>query len=163
VAHAPQRHDELGTQELVVFDPYVGAGPGRRRFRVHRRDRKGRLVVVEETNRAWVESQVLGCVLRCVGEGEGMRLRLGVGPEGVELVPTDAERAKKEAERARKEAERARKEAERAKAAEQAKLKEAERARKEAERAKAAEQAKAQAEQELARLRVELEALRRGR
>jgi Uma2 family endonuclease len=70
VAHAPQRHDELGTQELVVFDPYVEAGLGRRRFRVHRRNRKGRLGVVEETNRAWVESRVLGCVLRCVGEGE---------------------------------------------------------------------------------------------
>jgi hypothetical protein len=163
VAHAPQRHDELGTQELVVFDPYVEAAPGRRRFRVHRRDRKGRLVVVEETNRAWVESRVLGCVLRCVGEAEGMRLRLGVGPEGVELVPTDAERAKKEAERAKAAEQANRKEAERAKAAEQAKARAEQAKRKETERAKAAEQAKARAEQELARLRAELETLRRSR
>lgn len=135
VAHAPQRHDELGTKELVVFDPYIESAPRRTRFRVHRRDRKGKLVVVEETNRDQIKSLVLGCSLRCVGEGEAMRLRLATGPEGHELFPTDAERAKKEAERAKKEA----------------------------ERAEAAEQAKAEAEQELSRLRAELEALRRGR
>ena len=128
VAHAPQRHDELGTKELVVFDPYIASAPGRTRFRVHRRDRRGKLTVVEETNRDRVKSLTLGCSLRCVGEGEEMRLRLGTGPEGRALFPTDAERAKKATKRA-----------------------------------EVAEKAKAQAEQEIARLRAELEAVRRGR
>jgi hypothetical protein len=135
VAHAPQRHDELGTQELVVFDPYIEAGRGRTRFRVHRSDASGKLTVVEATNRDRVKSLVLGCFLRCVGEGERMRLRLGTGPKGVALFPTDAEGARSEAERARSEA----------------------------ERAEAAELAKAQAEQEITRLRAEIEALQRGR
>ena len=156
VTHAPQRHDALGTKELVVFDPYIDTAPGRTRFRIHRRDPRGKLVVVEATNRDRIKSLVLGCFLRCEGEGEKMRLRLGTGPEGFELFPTDAERAESEAERAESEAERAKSEAERAKS-------EAERAKSEAKRAEAAEQARAQAEQEIARLRAEIEALRRGR
>jgi hypothetical protein len=142
VVHAPQRHDELGTKELVVFDPYIEASRGRTRFRVHRRDARGKLTMVEATNRDRVKSLVLGCFLRCVGEGEQMRLRLGTGRQGVELFPTDAEQARSEAERAKSEAERA---------------------KSEAERAEAAELAKAQAEQEIARLRAELAALQRAR
>lgn len=133
VQHAPQRHDELGTKELVVFDPYVDVESGRMRFRVYRRDEQGKLVVVLATNQDRIESQELRCFLRAVGEGAAMRLRVATGPSGEELVPTDAERARAEGERARAEAERAR----------------------------VAEQARAEAEAEIARLRAELEALRR--
>jgi hypothetical protein len=100
VAHAPQRHDELGTKELIVFDPYVDVESGRTRFRVHRRDKQGRLVVVEATNQDRVESRQLGCFLRVVGEGPQRRLRAATGPRGEEIIPTDAERARAEAERA---------------------------------------------------------------
>lgn len=100
VAHAPQRHDELGTRELVVFDPYVDVESGRTRFRVHRRDERGSLVVVEATNRDRVESRELGCFLRAVGEGSALRLRIATGPTGDVIVPTDNERATLEAERA---------------------------------------------------------------
>jgi hypothetical protein len=41
---------------------------------------------------------VLGCFLRVVGEGNQARLRLGTGPTGDDLFPTEAE-----AERAAKE------------------------------------------------------------
>jgi hypothetical protein len=154
VAHAPQRHDELGTKELIVFDPYIDVESGRTRFRVHRRDEQGRLVLVQSTNRDRVESRELGCFLRAVGEGMTLRLRAATGPEGEELVPTDAERAKLEANRARAEAKRARAETKRATLAEQARAEEA-------KRAKLAEQARAEVEAENARLRAELEALRR--
>lgn len=82
VAHAPQRHDELGTKELIVFDPYVDEESGRTRFRVHRRDKRGGLVVVEATNQDRVQSRELGCFLRAVGEGPARRLRVAIGPGG---------------------------------------------------------------------------------
>ncbi|MDI1448404.1 Uma2 family endonuclease [Polyangium sp. 6x1] len=99
VVHAPQRYDELGTRELVVFDPYVDVASGRTRFRVHRRDETGRLVVVEATNADRVWSAELECFLRAVGEGSAMRLRLATGAEGETLFPTEgeAERAAREA------------------------------------------------------------------
>jgi Uma2 family endonuclease len=105
VEHAPQRHDDIGTRELVVFDPYVGMDSDRVRFRVHRRDERGRLVIVEATNVDRIRSKELGCVLRAVGEGQSLRLRIATDREGEELFPTEgellqAERAALEAERA---------------------------------------------------------------
>jgi hypothetical protein len=91
VEESPRRHDALGTKELVVFDPYVDVSSGRMRFRVHRRDKQGRLVVVEATNTDRVRSEVLGCFVRAVGEGPSLRLRLGTGPEGDEMFPTAEE------------------------------------------------------------------------
>lgn len=90
-SQSPQRHHELGTGELVVFDPYVDVRSGRTRFRVHRRDERGKLVMVEATNADRVRSEVLGCVLRAVGGGDAMRLRVAVGAEGEVLFPTEAE------------------------------------------------------------------------
>lgn len=140
VAHAPQRHDELGTKELIVFDPYVDVESGRTRFRIHRRDKRGKLVMVEATNRDRVESRELGCFLRAVGEGSTLRLRLATGPTGDTIVPTDSERATLEAKRAKDEAKRA---------------------KDEAKRRASAERARDEAEAENKRLRAELEALRR--
>ncbi len=101
VVHAPQRHDELGTRELVVFDPYVEVASGRTRFRVHRRDETGKLVVVEATNADRIRSVELGCFLRAVGQDHAMRLRLATGSEGETLFPTDGEA--RDAERAARE------------------------------------------------------------
>ena len=98
--------------ELVVFDPYVDVRSGRTRFRVHRRDERGKLVVVEATNADRIRSEVLGCVVRAVGAGDAMRLRLAVDAEGEVLFPTAAEAAEREAREAR-EAEREAREAER--------------------------------------------------
>ena len=126
VVHAPQRYDELGTRELVVFDPYVDVASGRTRFRVHRRDEAGKLVVVEATNADRVRSAELGCFLRAVGQGSAMRLRLATGAEGETLFPTEGE------------------------------------AEREAREALAAERAAREAlEAELAKMRAELERLRR--
>jgi len=147
LSESPGRHDELGTQELVVFDPYVDVRSGRTRFRVHRRDERGKLVVVEATNADRIRSEVLGCVLRAVGGGDTMRLRVTVDPEGDVLFPTAAEIAEAAAREAR-EAESKAREAE-------SKAREAER------RAHEEREARQRLEMELARMRAELERLRR--
>ncbi|HEU4538298.1 MAG TPA: hypothetical protein VFS00_29460 [Polyangiaceae bacterium] len=135
------------------------------------RDRRGQLGRVY-AGPGPVRSPYLGAWLVAV-EG-AQRLRLADDPAGRRLWPTaeEAERAAKEAERAAKEAERAAKErAQAAEAAERA-AKEAERAAKEVERvakeralavSEAEREAKEAALAENARLRAELEALRRGR
>jgi Uma2 family endonuclease len=147
---SPRRYEALGVKEVVVFDPYVNVASGRTRFRVHRRDKHGRLVLAEATNADRVRSEVLGCFLRAVGKVATLRLRIAVGPEGDKLFPTEAE-----AERARAMAERKAREAEqRAREAEQ-------RAREAEQRAREAEQrAREAAEAEVAKLRAEIEQLR---
>ncbi len=186
VERAPQRYDALGTRELVVFDPYVDVRSGRTRFRVHRRDERGKLVVVEATNADRVRSEVLGCVLRAVGGGDAMRLRVAVDAEGEELFPTaaeaeraaweaageaqrqadEAQRQAGEAQRQAGEAQRQAREAERKAGEAERKAGEAERKAGEAERKAqetlAAERtARQNLEAELARMRLELAHLRR--
>jgi hypothetical protein len=106
---APNRYDELGVGELVIFDPGFDTHPEGLRWQVYRRVGKRGLVRVEATNRDRVRSKALGCWLRAVGEAADLRLRIAEGKEGEKLVPTAEER--EEAERAAKEAERAAKEA----------------------------------------------------
>ncbi|MDC0741290.1 Uma2 family endonuclease [Polyangium mundeleinium] len=131
---SPRRYDELGVKELVVFDPHADEFPDRIRFSVYRRNARGKLVQVEVTDADRVRSTVLGCFVRVVGTGAAQRLRVGLGPSGDELLPTEAELAEQERTRAEQERTRAEQERLRADAA----------------------------EAENARLRVELERLRRG-
>jgi Uma2 family endonuclease len=138
---SPRRYEALGVKEVVIFDPYVNVASGRMRFRVHRRDAQGKLVLVEVTNADRVRSEVLGCFLRAVGKRTRatLRLRIGLGPEGDELFPTEAE-------------------AQRARAREERKARLAERKTLEAER-----KAREAVEAENAKLRAEIEQLRRSR
>jgi hypothetical protein len=112
----PARYDELGVKELVVFDPGFGAHRDGVQWQVFRRVGKRGLVRVEATSADRVRSKQLGCWLRAVGTGRELRVRLGEGSRGENLVPTieEAEHAAKEQERAAKEQERAAKEQERA-------------------------------------------------
>jgi Uma2 family endonuclease len=146
---SPEKYDRLGVKELVVFDPYHEEGPERVRWQVFRRVKNRGLVRVEATNGVEVASRVLGCFLRAVGEGDDVRVRLGTGPNGDMLLPTDEEALEQErAARERAEAERERAEAERKN--ERAARERAEAGR-EAERA-----ARERVEEELARLRADL-------
>jgi hypothetical protein len=88
-----------------VFDPDFQEDDDRVRWQRYRKLKRG-FVRVEATNADRIRSRVLGCFLRVVGEGDEARLRLGTGPTGDVLVPTEAEaeRTEKEAERAAKEA-----------------------------------------------------------
>jgi Uma2 family endonuclease len=115
---SPRRYDELGVGELVIFDPDHRARRDGVRFRVYRRLPRRGLVLVEATNEDRVRSKALSCWLRAVGAGDATRLRVGLGPRGEKLMPTDAERAEEAAERADRAAERADRAAERADKAE---------------------------------------------
>ena len=115
----PQRYDELGVRELVVFDPGYEERAGGMRWQVFRRVATRGLVRVEATRGDRVRSKVLRCWLRAVGQELDTRVRIALGPRGEELVPTaeereEAERIAKEQERAAREQERAAREQERA-------------------------------------------------
>jgi Uma2 family endonuclease len=131
---APLEYQRLGVRELIVFDPSFDSRPSGVRFQRYRRMSPETLELVEKTNGLVVESEVLGCHLRVVGEGSAQRLRIVESRSSLELFPTaeEAERNAKEVERAAKEAERRAKEAERG-------AKEAERRAKEAALARIAE------------------------
>lgn len=112
---APRRYDELGTDELIVFDPHFAKRPrgDGLRWQVFRRNETGELVRVEATDDDRVHSEQLGCWLRSVGALQATRVRLATAPGGDTLFPTaeERERAEKERERAEKERERAEKKA----------------------------------------------------
>jgi hypothetical protein len=95
---APGRYAELGVGELVIFDADFERSEDRVRWQRFRKLKKRGFVRVESSNGDRIRSRALGCFLRVVGEGDQARLRLGAGPTGDDLFPTEAE-----AERAAKE------------------------------------------------------------
>lgn len=100
----PTIYDAIGVQELAIFDPHAGSRSRHRiRWQMYRREHPDApLARVEATPGDRVRSSVLDAWLRAVAEGDSVRVRLGVGSDGDELYPTEAE-----AERAAKEVERA--------------------------------------------------------
>lgn len=116
VEESPERYSELGVKELIVFDPEPERRSEGVRFRVFRRVGKRGLVLVEATNEDRVRSKQLDAWLCAVGDGNEVRLRVGLGPTGDDLLPTEAELAQMESKRAETEAQRAQTEAQRGKA-----------------------------------------------
>lgn len=110
---APERYVELGVDELIIFDPDFEQSDERARWQRYRKLASRGFVRVEATNGDRIRSRTLRCFLRVVGEGDDARVRLGTGPTGDELVPTEAEaaRAAKEEALADRDAERTVKEA----------------------------------------------------
>lgn len=151
-AASPALNELAGTRELVIFDP-EHEGDARWLWQVWRRDRRGALELVEQTNHDRVHAVTLGCYLRRTGNGGETRVRLATGFGGRDLVPTDAERAAREAQRAAREAQRAAHEAVRAAHEAERAAHEAERAKREAERADAAERRVRELEAKLGRTR----------
>jgi hypothetical protein len=90
---SPLRHDTLGTEELMVFDPKPDEGRDRIRWTVYRRLPKRGLVWIEAMNEDRVYSKSLRLWLRAVGAGAATRIRVAKGPKGDELYPTPDERA----------------------------------------------------------------------
>lgn len=163
-AEAPRDYDAMGAREVVVFDPWATPRSRKRvRWQVFRRARGRGLACVVRSLGDRVRSEVLGCFLRAVEVGEGPVLRVATGAAGDELLPTDEETAAVErAGRAIAEAQAAAERAARQGAEELARVERAEREAADAAR-QAAETERRAAEAEVARLRAELEALRRGR
>ncbi len=152
----PPKYDRMGVAELVIFDPDFRESNQRVRWQVFRRIKGRGLVKVEATNGDRVRSRVLGCFLRAVGDGAEVRLRLGTGPTGETLFPTDEEaREQAEAERDEERAAREQVEAEREQAKAERDEEQAAREQAEAEREEALA-ARARAEEELAALRATL-------
>jgi Uma2 family endonuclease len=150
---APRKYEELGTKELVIYDPRFEHREGGWRWQVYRRKKRGGWKRPEVSNEDRVRSEELGCWLRVVDvQGEPL-LRLGVGEVGDELFPTEEEEAqvaREHAEHTATQERAARKEAERLVTEERA-AKEAERTAKEAERTakETAERVAQEAEQRL--------------
>jgi Uma2 family endonuclease len=92
---APMLHAELGTRELVVFDPEARGHRDRVLWQVWRRGDDD-LVPVHRTDEDRIMCSSLGCWLRTIGEGTAMRVRIATGPDGEDLFPTDHERAEQE-------------------------------------------------------------------
>jgi Uma2 family endonuclease len=113
---APEKYAAIGVPEVVIFDPMPARHSEGVTWQVFRRvgDRPLRRVEASQGDR--LRSKALGCFLRVVGSGDGVRLRLGSGPRGDDLFPTaeEAERTAKEAAIVAGDAERAAKESERA-------------------------------------------------
>ena len=105
------KYDEVGVQELIVFDPeHADAPSDRLKWQVYRRLPRRALRRVEGSNSDRVHARVLGCWLRAVGQDlDHLRLRIATGPRGDTLVPTpeEEERAAREAEQAALKAEQA--------------------------------------------------------
>jgi Uma2 family endonuclease len=88
---APRKYEELGAQELVVYDPQFEHREGGWRWQVYRQKKRGGWKKPEVSNEDRVWSETLGCWLRVVVEGGEPLLRLGVGAMGDELFPTQEE------------------------------------------------------------------------
>jgi len=97
---APLIHREIGTRELVIFDPEGRTRKEGSVWQVHRRVR-GELRPVERSQSDRVASRELGCFLRVVGNDDTQRLRIGTGSGGRVLFPTEAEAERTEKERER--------------------------------------------------------------
>jgi hypothetical protein len=109
---APEAHGEMGTEELLIFDPhYTKRREGRRWQRLAKAE-DGRFGLVEHTDGDRIRSETLGCLLRAVGIDQELRLRLALAPTGEELFPTaeEAEQRAREAEQRAREEERQAKE-----------------------------------------------------
>lgn len=160
---SPARHDALGTKELVVFDPFAHRRrKARKRFVVWRRDANGKLVIVHETNDDRVFCEELNAFLVAQGEGDDSLLRLGLGPNGEQLLPFESELVEMQAQRAEEESRRAEREAcmrqEEARRASE----EARRADEEARRADEATRLARETALQMAKLEAELAQLRAG-
>ena len=89
---SPKRHDALGTEELIIFDPFAHRpGRSRKRFCLMRRNEYGNLVTLLETNDDRIYSQELDAYVVAQGEDDESLLRLGLGPNGERLLLFNSE------------------------------------------------------------------------
>jgi hypothetical protein len=102
---SPERHEALGTKELIVFDPFAERRQApRKRFCVYRRDAAGAWRVVIDTNDDRVYSEELQAYLVAERVNGVASLRLALGPNGEQLLPFEHELADLEKRRADEEA-----------------------------------------------------------
>ncbi|MEO1266998.1 MAG: Uma2 family endonuclease [Myxococcota bacterium] len=113
------KYDQLGAQELVLFEPEAAHALGPWPLKVYRRDSDGRWQQAEHPNdRAPIWLNTLEAWILMAWSADGPRLRLSRDAAGHDRIPTHQERAAQErqarldAEQARLDAEQARLDAE---------------------------------------------------
>ena len=89
---APRKYEQLGTSELIVFDPEAGRRGRRFALQLFRRDASGALVRLAAGDDP-VHSRELDAWLVVHRDPGGARLRIARDPAGRELIPTTEERA----------------------------------------------------------------------
>lgn len=103
----PPKYAQLGTRELVIFDPTVAITPDRKGqripFQVYRRDADGLFVRVYSGDGP-APCEELGVFLVSQRHGDAVRLRAARDEAGIDIVPT-AEEGKRRAEEAQRIAE----------------------------------------------------------
>ena len=90
---APRKYAQLGTRELVVFDPDAERRNRRVALQLFRRDDTTGALVRVAAGAAPVHSEELGAWLVVQPHPGGARLRIARDPSGHDLVPTTEERA----------------------------------------------------------------------
>ncbi len=90
---APRKYAQLGTRELVVFDPHARLRAHRVALQMFRRDPDSGALVRIEAGAAPIYSEELGAWLVVQPDPGGDRLRIARDPDGRDLVPTTEERA----------------------------------------------------------------------
>ncbi len=156
----PAKYAQLGSQELIIFDPKPRGGRAIP-LQVYRRTDDG-LLVQTASGDGPVYSDALEIWLHAVERPGSVVLRLAYDEAGQQLVPTSLEasdQAREAEERAREAEERAREAEEQAREAAAQALDAAEQARSEAAAERTAREA---AEAELAQLRAQLAARSKG-
>ncbi len=158
----PPKYAQLGTKELVIFDPEAKAsGDPRTRvpLQIYRRGADGAFMLAYRGDGpTW--SQEIAAYLVVVLEEGAPRLRIARDPEGKDHVPTAEERALAEAEGKRAAEQRAVAEGEGKRAAEQRAVAEAEGKRAAEQRAVAEGEGRRAAEERVRLLEAELAKLR---
>jgi hypothetical protein len=96
-----RKYERLGVLELLTFDPFAeGSGVTGARVPWQLFRREGDLLsLVADTADDRIYSPALDCWLRVTGVGDSRRVRIGLGANGDELFPTDAEAERAEKER----------------------------------------------------------------
>lgn len=94
---APPKYAQLGTRELVIFDPEAARGGegrgGRVALQVYRRDDDGAFVQVYR-GEGPAEAEEISAFLVVQRVGETVRLRVARDAQGLDLVPTAEERVR---------------------------------------------------------------------
>jgi Uma2 family endonuclease len=155
----PEKYAQLGTRELVIFDPEAACGragaPGRVALQQYRREADGSFVRTYAGAGPVVQAAEIEAWLAIQRVGPIALLRVARDAEGRDLVPTEAERAERAERRAEQEARQREQEARRAQEAERRAEQEARQREQEARRAQ-------EAERRLAAALAELERSKRG-
>ncbi len=132
----PEKYDDLGVDELIIYDPFPSERPFRRGVALQHWKRESDGVFREQTvDGDAVYSESFQAYFVAIDSADGKRVRVARSLEPLDVVPTPAERVDEQSASARAQAERAEAESQRAEAESQRAEAESQRAEAESQRA----------------------------